>query len=186
MENNYSMEDLLEFLDHAGERGLMPAATARALAVASRNVFGVLSDQERQNLGNADLPSVIKRFSNKRAKDFNPSSLKEYGRRVQRAVDLFLNWRHDPANFTVKTRATASARRKEKAPDSTESQSDVNWPVESTIQSQPGTYRSALPVRPGVVITISNIPYDLTETEADRLASFMKMLALGSQSDPTP
>ena len=185
MENNYSMEDLLEFLNHAGERGLMPAATARALAVASRNVFGVLGDQERQNLGTADLPSVIKRFSNKRAKDFNPSSLKEYGRRVHRAVDLFLQWRADPANFTVNTRATASARKKDKAPESIESQSDVPWPVEASIQSQPGTYRSALPIRPGVVITLSNIPHDLTEAEADRLAGFVKMLALGSLPDPT-
>src|SRR5437660_1086059 len=115
MTNAYSMDDLLEFLDHAGERGLMPAATAQALAVATRNVLGMLTDEEKRDLGSQDLDSVIKRFNNKRAKDFNPSSLKEYGRRVRRAIDLFLNWRADPANFTVKTRTTTSSRRKGKA-----------------------------------------------------------------------
>jgi hypothetical protein len=45
MENAYSVDDLLEFLDHAGDRGLMPAATAQALAVASRNVLGILGDE---------------------------------------------------------------------------------------------------------------------------------------------
>ena len=46
MPQAYSVDDLLEFLDHAGDRGLMPAATAQALAVASRNVMGVLGEQE--------------------------------------------------------------------------------------------------------------------------------------------
>jgi hypothetical protein len=70
------MDNLLEFLDHAGERGLMPAATARALGVATRNVLAVLTDQEKADLRNQDLDAVIKRFNNKRARDFNPSSLK--------------------------------------------------------------------------------------------------------------
>ena len=46
MANGYSADDLLEFLDHAGDKGLMPAATAQALAVATRNVLGILSDVE--------------------------------------------------------------------------------------------------------------------------------------------
>src|SRR5262249_26453803 len=75
----------------------------------------VLTDEEKSDLGSQDLGGVIKRFNNKRAKDFNPSSLKEYGRRVHRAIDLFLNWRDDPANFTVKTRTTAGSRKKGQA-----------------------------------------------------------------------
>ncbi|MGH7710527.1 MAG: hypothetical protein ACREOG_04555, partial [Gemmatimonadaceae bacterium] len=70
MANAYSMDDLLDFLDHAGDRGLMPAATAQALAVATRNVLGVLSDQERANLDAQDVEAVIRRFNNKRARDF--------------------------------------------------------------------------------------------------------------------
>ena len=50
MANAYSLEDLLEFLDHASDRGLIPTATARALAVAARNVMGVLTDEERRDL----------------------------------------------------------------------------------------------------------------------------------------
>ena len=44
MANGYSADDLLEFLDHAGDKGLMPAATAQALAVATRNVLAIHSD----------------------------------------------------------------------------------------------------------------------------------------------
>ncbi len=165
MANAYSADDLLEFLDHAGDKGLMPAATAQALAVATRNVLGILSDDEKADLRQLDLDAIVRRFTNKRAKDFNPSSLKEYGRRLRRAVDLFLSWRNDPANFTEKelgnnesiTRETST----EQAPDEVA-----------------GTYRSAIPIRPGLVVTLVNIPNDLTGAEAERIAGFVRMLAL--------
>lgn len=180
MANAYSMEDLLEFLDHAGDRGLMPAATAQALAVASRNVLGVLSDEERKDLSQQDIPSVVKRFNNKRAKDFNPTSLKEYGRRLHRAIDLFLNWREDPANFTVKTRATATGRRKERNLEATDV-SEAPYTHQGIIGgSLAGTYQSAIPIRPGLVITLVNVPPDLTRAEAERLANFVRMLPVDS------
>jgi len=181
MVNAFSLNDLLDFLDHAGDRGLMPTATATALAVASRNVFGVLSEQERTNLAAQDIAAVVKRFNNKRAKDFNPSSLKEYGRRVQRAMDLFLNWREDPANFTVKTRATSTVRRKEKASNSQGTPGSPGQATEPAPSMGPDAYQSSVPVRPGLVVTLSNIPFDLTTTEAERIASFVRMLAVDGQ-----
>jgi hypothetical protein len=177
MANAYSSDDLLDFLDHAGDRGLMPAATAQALAVATRNVLGVLSDQERKDLSTQDIDGVIKRFTNKRAKDFNPSSLKEYGRRVHRAVELFLQWREDPANFAVKTRSTPTTRKKDKSKSQAAGSSDSN-DFSDDAPSRPGSYNSSVPVRPGVVVTFANVPHDLTKVEAERLASFVRMLAI--------
>jgi len=181
MANAYSQEDLLEFLDHASDRGLIPIATAQALAVASRNVLGVLTDEERRDLSSQDLDAIIKRFNNKRAKDFNPSSLKEYARRVHRAVDLFLRWRDDPANFTVKTRATSSSRRKDKGGEVAEI-TEEHAGSEYQSPNRPAAYNSSLPVRPGVVVTLANVPYDLTKAEAERLVGFIRMLAIEAQS----
>lgn len=179
MANAYSVDDLLEFLDHAGDKGLMPAATAQALAVAARNVLGVLTDNEKTDLSQLDIDAVIRRFTNKRAKDFNPTSLKEYGRRVHRAIDLFLKWRADPANFTVKTRASASSRKKDKAVENNEPTVTVrDYQSDQIPATVAGTYQSALPVRPGLVVTLINVPYDLTSDEAQRLANFIKMLAV--------
>jgi hypothetical protein len=176
MANGYSADDLQRFLEHAGDKGLMPAATAQALAVATRNVLAILSDTEKADLRPLDLDAAIKRFENKRARDFTPTSLKEYGRRVRRAVELFLNWREDPSNFTIKTRATSAPRKKDKG-------SVNNEPVARDVAEQvpeevAGTYRSSVPVRPGLVVTLVNIPNDLTSAEAERIAGFVKMLAL--------
>ncbi len=177
MANTYSADDLLEFLEHATDRGLMPAATAQALAVASRNVLGILTDAERGDLSRLDIDAVIKRFVNKRAKDFNPASLKEYGRRVRRAVEVFLKWRADPSTFTIKTRASSTSRKKQGGTENGE-QATKNLPVETIPAQLPGTYQSSLPVRPGLVVTLTNVPYDLTSAEAERLAVFIKMLAI--------
>lgn len=177
MANAYSADDLLEFLDDAGDKGLMPAATAQALAVATRNVLGILSDDERADLSQLDLEATVRRFTNKRAKDFNPSSLTEYGRRIRRAIDLFRSWREDPANFTVKTRTTAAPRTRGKALGC-----DGSMTREMLMEQAPdemaGTYHSAVPIRPGLVVRLINIPNDLTRTEAERIASFVRMLAL--------
>lgn len=178
MANGYSMDDLLEFLAHASDKGLMPAATATALGVASRNVLGLLDPAEREDLRKVEIDGTIRRFTNKRAKDFSPASLKEYGRRVHRAIDLFLSWRGDPANFTVKTRTTSTNRKKDRANRLESRAAPIDDTTLTDIPSHDaGGYKSAFPIRPGTVITISNIPSDLTNAEAERLAKFVKMLA---------
>lgn len=176
MANAFSSDDLLDFLDHAGDKGLMPAATAQALAVATRNVLGVLSDQERKAMSSQDIDGIIKRFTNKRARDFNPSSLKEYARRIHRAVALFLEWREDPANFSVKTRSASTKPKKEKQSPTKTPSEPIDFPEETN--SLAGSYSSSVPVRPGVVVTLANLPHDLTKAEAERLASFVRMLAI--------
>ncbi len=178
-ENSHSLDDLLDFLTHASERGLMPAATSQALAVACRNVFGVLDATERAALPLDDLDGIIKRFTNKRAKEFSPSSLKEYGRRVHRAVELYQRWRESPADFSIKTRVTNGAAKKER-PAKPE-------PLVTTIQTSDDAlpapmrdnsgYQTAFPIRPGQVVTVGNIPYDLSAAEAKRFARFVEMLA---------
>jgi hypothetical protein len=183
MTNKYSLEDLLDFLNHTGNKGMMPAATSRALAVAARNVFGVLDEEEQKNIGGLSLDTVIKRFNNKRAKDFNQASLKEYARRVQRAVELYKQWKEDPAGFSVKTR-TGGTRRKSAKPN----QNDLTHEEAPTTaaaaavagvpQTRHGTYQSSFPVGAGRVITVSNIPEDLTSAEAEKLAQFVRMLAV--------
>ncbi len=183
MTNKYSLEDLLDFLSHTANKGMMPAATSRALAVATRNVFGILDGEEQSNIGALDLNAVIKRFNIKRAKDFNSASLKEYGRRVQRAVELYEQWNENPAEFSVKTRTTGTRPKSGKA-----TQNNVNNDASPTnivattaaqvSSSHHGTYESSFPVGAGRVITVSNIPKDLTSSEAEKLAQFVRMLAI--------
>lgn len=186
MSNEYSADALLNFLDHAADKGMMPAATAQALAVACRSMTPMLSDGERADLRGADLDAVIQRFTNKRAHDFSPGSLRDYGNRLKRAVGLFVAWRNDPASFTVKTRATKGATKPKRpataptqaGPASADPVAPGATVAPPVAPMQPGSYSTSFPVRPGCVVTLTNVPGDLTSAEAERLAGFVKVLGV--------
>jgi hypothetical protein len=174
-----SDEGLLAFLEAAGDRGAIPRATAAALTVASRRVMEVLTANERANLLNVKPAAVVKRFSHKHADRFSPGSLKEYGRRFERALELFKQWNANPSNFSVPTRLTKRARQGRGAADHTHGETrallDENAPA---ARAGASSFHSSFPVRPGTVVTFLNIPSDLTKAEAERLAQFVRMLAV--------
>lgn len=107
-------------------------------------------------------------------------------------MKLFADWRASPANFTVKTRATAArgattsagranatVLRPAAAQGAATGESGNGEPDPGEFPTAAGTgYRSAFPIRPGLVVGISNIPSDLTKAEAERLAQFITMLAV--------
>jgi hypothetical protein len=188
MSSECSLDELLNFLALAGERGLMPIATVQALAVATRKVFAVLDDTERARLPLHDLEPIIRRFQKARAEDLNPSSLTEYERRVRRAAELYLQWTHDPARFNVPTRATsrstrrrshgerAGATRQDTAVPTTERSLPMHRLTPPVTPASADVFETTLPVRLGHVVQLSNLPVDLTAAEAERLAQFVRLL----------
>ena len=183
MATEFGTDAVLDFLVHAGERGLLPAGTASALAVGSRTVFAILEDDEAADLRAVDLNAIVARFANRRARDFNPSSLKEYGRRAHRAWALFSAWKADPANFSPKSRATAAKTAREPKSrngrptiDVAPSPLAVPTPHELPVNESLGLYTTAFPIRRGHLVTLGNVPADLTVEEAERLASFVRLL----------
>ena len=147
-------------------------------------MFEVLNAEDAEDLRRVDLDRLVNQFTNMRARDFNPSSLKEYDRRVKRAWELFSAWKSDPANFAPKTRTSAvkrAGKRVDRAtPEKVGETALVNAPTSPTRSvdafEQDGAYTSAFPIRRGHVVTISNLPSDLTIAEAERLAEFVKLL----------
>lgn len=183
----YGLSDLMDFLSHAGEKGLMPAATAQALAVAVRRVLDeVLDEVEKNDVRQLDLDAAIRRFNNKRAGEFKPDSLREYQRRVKRAVDLFLSWRDNPAAFKPTTRAPrGNGESRKRASAIATALQDVEAvtsggarAIDSEAQTKSHNYSVVFPVRPGQLIALNGVPYDLTEFECERLTQFVRSLVV--------
>lgn len=174
-----SDEGLLAFLDLAAVQGALPRATAAALTVASRRVMAVLTPKERANLLNVKSAAVIKRFNRKFADNFSEGSRNEYGRRFERALALFKEWNVDPENFSVPTRLTKRSRANKVAVGSAQGPKKTSMEDQTpAVRSGASGFQSSFPVRPGTVVTLLNIPSDLTRAEAERLAHFVKMLAV--------
>lgn len=173
-----SDEGLLVFLDVAATRGALPRATAAALTVACRRVMEVLTAKERANLLNVDPAAVIKRFDHKFADRFSARSLKDYGRRFERALELFKQWNASPSNFSAPMRLTRRARQHPATLAPTREQTSVLTEGHTAPPPGASSFHSSFPVRPGTVVTLLNVPTDLTRAEADRLAQFIRMLAV--------
>jgi hypothetical protein len=188
MSTDFGADAVREFLMHAGERGLLPTATASALAVGCRTVFELLSAEEAADLRAVDLHAVADRFAEQRATDFSPGTIKEYVRRVHRAWELFAAWKADPAHFSTARRATvAQIRRSVLSVVGGDTADDAgSLPRKSSEhsavlhESWRHTYDSTIPIRAGHLVTVANIPTDLTVEEAERLGSFVRLLAASS------
>jgi hypothetical protein len=173
-----SDQALLAFLEVAAENGTLPRATAAALTVASRHVMAVLTPKERANLLNVESAAVVKRFNRKFADHYSPGSLSEYGRRFERALELFKQWNANPTDFSVPTRSTRRARASRVAADSAHGATVTFEDRAPVVRTGAAGFQSSFPVRPGTVVTVLNIPSDLTKAEAERLAQFIRMLAV--------
>ena len=192
MPEGYSTTDLLDFLEHAAQRGVMPAATAQSLAVACRTIFQILSEKERGDLRRLDLDAVTLRFAKKRARDFSAGTMEDYVSRLRRAVTIFLGWRGDPAHFRIPTRAGRGGRGHTQPPiavagTGTDTGSEYTMVADAgplsggaraSLPVSRGGYQTVVPLRPGHLITIANVPEDLSGEEAERLAQFVRMLAV--------
>jgi len=92
-------DNLFNFLDFAGEKGLLKRATAKARKDASRIVLRILDGDEAANLSKVDLEGVITRHRNLAAGKIMPRTLSAYESRVRVAVTDFLEYAKNPSTW---------------------------------------------------------------------------------------
>src|SRR2546425_702197 len=103
---NTTGKQLVEHWNWAAEKGAMNQHTAHALRAACTNVLGALENWEEIDISGINVDDLVRRFKNKRARDFSPSSLDAYERRFRNAVASFLAYAKDPGGWKPVTRST--------------------------------------------------------------------------------
>lgn len=193
MAASHHVTDLLKFLETAGQKGWVKAATASALKGACERVLGALDEEEKVDVAGIDVDAALTRFGNKNG-NISPQSLGVYGSRIRSAIKMFTEAKANPTSWKPptgrstkaaangKTETTSEPREKLK---STQSKEHAE-PHTSTTPHSTGVadvlgrgLSYPFPLRAEVTITISNIPRDLRAAEVDRIAQFLKALALG-------
>jgi hypothetical protein len=173
--SDYSYEDLQEFLQYAGEKGLVKENTARTWRSATKKVFSVLDEEERNDVRKIDLQSAFQRFVNKSGTDYAPSSLKAYRSRTKTAVESFLEWKQDPSAWSWNGRQSS---RRQDSDTSQGSPSSSPAPAESAQDGgqDESELRVPFPLRGGDVVAQVVVPRDITADEARNLARFIESL----------
>jgi hypothetical protein len=136
-----SRANLSEFLDFAGDKGLMKKATATAYKKAASIILGIMDDTEAADLTRIDLEDVIYRHRNKAAGKIVPPTLKSYEMRTRAAVKNFLEYVKDPSTWkpgiqtrTSKSLSRTSSKEKAKAKEKVEAKEIPSERKEATKQ----------------------------------------------------
>jgi len=182
METVRTKEALVEFLDYVAQKGLVAPATAQARRVAVNAVFGVLDESETRDVLAIDLPSAMVRFSNLQGKGYTPDSLKTYQSRLKAAINDFASYLENPLSFKPNSQTREKRSNQKKAP-STEAVGDTpSLHAESPRPASPlgpvGSSIFPIPLRKDLTIQIYGLPFDLTESEARRIAAVVQAMAV--------
>jgi hypothetical protein len=174
-----SKDDLLRFLNYLEQKGLVPTATAASRKVAAGRVLSILSEEEQADVTQLDVDEVMARFGNLQGQGFTPESLRVYRSRLKASLDDFSGYLASPISFRP------SAIRKDRAGETgnkspTKSGSKASKKVARFSEASPALIEPVkaepvlpIPLRADLTIRVSGLPFDLTKSEAQKIANII-------------
>jgi len=173
----YRATRLVEFLRQAPEQGLLNSAVAKSRFAAVEQVFTELNATERRDIRLIDVDSVCSRLHKIEGSTIRPEVVELYKTRVQAALADYLAWVADPKAFTSIGGDAVRGKRRHALSDR-ERSLEANALEEIALStSERRTDLIAVPLRPNVTVYVANLPLDLTEPEARRIAKVVEALA---------
>src|SRR3989442_4359286 len=88
--------------DWVAEKGLMPAATARAIRAAVSQILKIDDNWENVDVTRIDVDNLIARFRN--LSNLAPGSLATYESRFRSGLDSYMSYLNNPASYQPRAR----------------------------------------------------------------------------------
>ena len=184
MMNGYSGKELIAFLDYMLDKGLGKPETIKSRRISCGRVFDTIGEQDLQDLREVDVDHIMVRFQNLEGPKFSPGSLNSYKSRVRSSISDFLRFREGPTAFK------AVGQRKSRTPSAQTS----NVQSSLSVHAEPERQTSAKPVnlasyglefpisiRADCIVRLAGLPFDLTKSEAQRIANVVLAMAVISE-----
>lgn len=178
---------LREFLEWVVKRGEVNPSTGNAQRVAATKVLASDDDPDGVDVRSIDVEQLLTRFENLNREHYSSASMATYKTRFRKAVSMYLAWLDgDPTWKNVlrtRRRSGLVALRKSsfsetsdvEAAEQTASATDANQFSYARRATSP-TVTYQMPLRPDLLVEIQ-LPVDLTVSDADRVAAFVRSLA---------
>ena len=182
---DYSENSFTSFMRQSVVAGLVNPATLRARKLAAEQLFSELKSHERQDLRLLDVEELGARFHKLEDSSIRPESMAVYQSRLRDALADFIAWTDNPTDFTPR--------------DSEQKQ------LREMLRSEPEGHRQAreelalnpprnpheifpVPIREDLVVYLQNVPLDMTQREAEKIAAVVRALAVpgGDAEKNTP
>lgn len=193
MTEAYSKDELIRFTKFVSDKDLVKYQTARGWRTAVSKLLDDLSEAEENDVRKVDVALAVHRTANRTSGTISPGSLKTYKSRVLTAIEEFLRWKEDPANYKPrglnkqsrskqKSKTASSRTPKEQSPISFDNESkDQQSGSKETITQSHGLSLS-YPLRSNFLAQVV-VPRDMSELEARRLGAFILTLATDYQPE---
>ena len=174
-EKDYSQTAFLKFLREGAVTGITSPATARSRKLAAENLLVQLNTRERHDLRLLDVDELCSRFHKLQGSTIRPESIEVYKERLCSAIKDFIEWTQDPAGFQSvegeKPEAVLVASRDTPGQAQAREELALN-PPRSPHDIFP------IPIREDLVVYLQNVPLDMTQAEARKIAAVVQALAL--------
>lgn len=175
MEQQYSESELIEFLEYLASKNLLNSATVSSRKAAVIKMLSAIDEDEKHDLRKLDREQLFQRFTNKFGKGFTPESLLTYKSRFNLALNHFLEYKESPSTFKIGGSKKAS---KENGIEPKIKGKKLAANLTSTTHLppliEPKTYILQIPISDGRLIEIRNLPMDLSEADATKIAAVIK------------
>jgi hypothetical protein len=175
---------LVEHWKWASDKGLMNENTANGYRAACNQVLGVLDEWETLDVAAIDIDDVMRRFINKRSKDFAPGSLVAYKRRFAQAVAEFLSYTKSPETWKPSMPERPSSRKENRVDvalrgvGAVGSVGTMGATIEASITpNRTGLVEYPFPLREGRFAYL-RLPADLNAADVKRLVAYLNTLVL--------
>jgi len=181
MSNDRSLRGFIRFLDYLGEKGLLNSSTASTRKAAANKVFEVLSDDEKIDVLAVDLDDVMIRFNHLKGQSYSPGSLRTYQSRLKSSLEDFEKYLENPLGFRPAIQTRERKAKQPKSQGSNDGNGNPSKPSSPPPPKETGFTASSIlpiPIREDLVVRIQGLPFDLTEAEANKLASVIKAMAI--------
>jgi hypothetical protein len=177
-DDDYTPERLLDFLREAPTQGLLNPAVARSRANALEQLFTVLTAEERGDIRRIDVDRLAGRLHKLQGSTIRPEVLELYRSRVQEALVDYLAWVANPKTFASISGYTLRRDIRGFAPASNNAEEIRALEDIALATSERRKDFVSVPLREGVTVYITNLPLDLTASEAERIARVVSALAI--------
>lgn len=167
---------LIEHWDWAAKKGLMNKNSAGSLRAACTQVLSAVDGSASIDIDDLDIDDAITRFNNLKARNFTPKTVKEYGKRFERAVHSFRSYISDPSGWKPSS-SPKSGRKKPQNEPTLQEKTEVTTIPTGGLDTTPDLISYPFPLRPDRIAHL-NLPNDLTADEVQRLNKFMEALVV--------
>lgn len=166
MENNYiSVKALSDFIEGLPSMGAVGDSTLKNLRAVPKMLLHVNHDVDHFESINAE--ETVEKFIAETGAQVGDASRSSYKSRINQAIKLYKNYLIDPMSIFESQEKEVTT--KKPLPKINLPQHAIN-PASTTIDIP-------VPIRDGLILMIPGVPTDLTNEEAERIASILKVYA---------